>query len=84
MISINVVTVLLFVAEVLLVLLAAIYVSANRKPSSAIAWILAVIFIPVIGILFFMLVGTGRLPQHRRDKQHSVTTAIQMSPPSPS
>ena len=70
MISINLVAVLLFIAEVLLALAAAIYVSANRKPSSAIAWVLAVIFIPVIGILFFLLVGAGRLPKHRRDKQH--------------
>lgn len=77
MISINIVALLLFVLEVLLVLVAAIYVSANRKPSSAIAWVLAVIFIPVIGILFFLLVGTGRLPKHRRDKQRAVTTGIQ-------
>ena len=77
MISINLVAVLLFIAEVLLALGAAIYVSANRKPSSAIAWVLAVIFIPVIGILFFLLIGAGRLPKHRRDKQHQVTTTIQ-------
>ena len=72
-ISIDLAALLLFIAEVLVVLAAAIYVSANRKPSSAIAWVLAVIFIPVIGILFFLLVGAGRLPKHRRDKQRFVT-----------
>lgn len=77
MIDLSLVAVLLFLAEVLLALVAAIYVSANRKPSSAIAWVLAVIFIPVIGILFFLLVGAGRLPKHRRDKQRAVTTTIQ-------
>jgi cardiolipin synthase len=76
-INIDLVALLLFIAEVVLVLAAAIYVSANRKPSSAIAWVLAVIFIPVLGILFFLLIGAGRLPKHRRDKQHLVTTAIQ-------
>ena len=77
MISIDLVALLLFIAEVLIALAAAIYVSANRKPSSAIAWVLAVIFIPVIGILFFLLVGAGRLPKHRRDKQHFVSSTIQ-------
>ena len=61
-ISINLAALLLFIAEVVVALAAAIYVSANRKPSSAIAWVLAVIFIPVIGIAFFLLVGAGRLP----------------------
>jgi cardiolipin synthase A/B len=44
---------LLFAAHVLIVLLAAVLISTNRKPSAAIAWILAIIFIPVLGILFF-------------------------------
>jgi cardiolipin synthase A/B len=66
----------LLIIHVTLALIAAIYVSANRKPSSAIAWLMAVIFIPVIGILFFLLVGAGRLPKHRRDKQRYVSEYI--------
>ena len=31
----------------------------------------------MIGILFFLLVGAGRLPKHRRDKQHFVSSTIQ-------
>ena len=56
--------------------MAAVLISTNRKPSSAIAWILAVIFIPVLGILFFLLVGFGKLPRRRRDKQREVCEAI--------
>ncbi len=59
-----------------IIVFAASVISANRKPSSAIAWVLAVIFIPVIGVLFFLLVGNGRLPKHRRDEQQLVTRAI--------
>ena len=59
-----------------IIVFAASVISANRKPSSAIAWVLAVIFIPVIGVLFFLLVGNGRLPKHRRDEQRIVTQAI--------
>jgi cardiolipin synthase len=67
---------LLLAGHVLLVLLAAVLISTNRKPSSAIAWILTVIFIPVLGIAFFLLVGFGKLPRQRRDKQREVCQAI--------
>ena len=67
---------LLPAVHVLIVLVVAVLISTNRKPSSAIAWILAVIFIPVLGILFFLLVGFGKLPRRRRDKQREVCEAI--------
>ena len=67
---------ILLVAHISLALVAAVFVSANRKPESAIAWVLTVIFIPLIGILFFLLVGAGRLPKHRREKQAFVSTSI--------
>jgi cardiolipin synthase len=67
---------LLPAVHVVIVLVAAVLISTNRKPSSAIAWILAVIFIPVLGILFFLLVGFGKLPRRRRDKQQEVCEAI--------
>jgi len=47
-------------------------VSANRRPSSAIAWVLAIIFIPYLGMAAFLLVGRGKLPKARRDKQRVV------------
>ena len=60
---------LLFAAHVLIVLVAAVLISANRKPSAAIAWLLAIIFIPLLGICAFLLVGFGRLPLVVRWKQ---------------
>jgi cardiolipin synthase A/B len=67
---------LLVVAHVLIVLVAAVLISANRKPSTAIAWIIASIFIPVLGITFFLLTGFGKLPRTRRNKQREVCEAI--------
>jgi len=67
---------LLVVAHVLIVLVAAVLISANRKPSTAIAWIIAIIFIPVLGITFFLLTGFGKLPRTRRNKQREVCEAI--------
>ena len=48
---------LLLAAHVLIVLVAAVLISANRKPSAAIAWLLAIIFVPLLGICAFV----GRL-----------------------
>lgn len=74
--EIDLVTWGLLAGHIVLAVTAALYLSANRKPSSAIAWIMAVVFIPVVGVLFFLLVGAGRLPRHRRDKQRAVTEEI--------
>ena len=76
MLAINWVTVLAIAVDVLVALVVAVFVSANRKPSSAIAWVLAVIFIPVIGIVLFLLVGALRLPKARREKQRIVSDRI--------
>ena len=62
--------------HVLLALAAAVYLSVNRKPSSAIAWMMAVVFVPLLGILFFLLVGAGRLPKSRREAQRQVSDDI--------
>jgi cardiolipin synthase len=67
---------LLIAAHALIVLVAAIFISANRKPSTAIAWILAIIFIPLLGITALLLTGFGKLPRKRRDKQRQVCEAI--------
>ena len=51
---------------------ATVLISANRTPAAAIAWVLLIIFVPVIGAIVFVLVGFGRLPLARREKQRQV------------
>ena len=65
-------TLLLLGLHAVIVLVATVYISANRRPSAAIAWVLAIVFIPYIGVLVFLLVGVGRLPRSRREKQREV------------
>jgi cardiolipin synthase len=60
----------------LVILFAAIGISANRKPSSAIAWLLVVIFLPLAGVILYLLIGTAKLPKDRRDKQRFVTDRL--------
>jgi hypothetical protein len=64
--------VLLIVLHALIVFVSAVYISANRRPSAAIAWVLAIIFIPYLGAITFFIVGFGRLPRRRREKQREV------------
>ena len=67
---------LLVALHAVIVFVATVYLSANRRPSAAIAWILAIIFIPYVGALVFLLIGVGRLPRSRRQKQREVNELI--------
>ena len=63
-------------AHIFLVGVAAVLVSMNRRPSSAIAWVLAIIFIPLLGAVAFFFVGNSKLPKGRRDKQQEVNDLV--------
>ncbi|MFF1879734.1 cardiolipin synthase [Leifsonia sp. NPDC058230] len=56
--------------------IAVIVVPRNRKPSSATAWLLAIFLIPYIGVLFFLLIGSYKLPKRRREKQAEINNFI--------
>jgi cardiolipin synthase len=72
----EVVALVLLVAHVVIGFVAAVAVSTNRRPSAAVAWVLAIIFIPFLGALWFLLVGAGRLPRARRERQREVSELI--------
>ncbi|HXR43498.1 MAG TPA: cardiolipin synthase [Pseudolysinimonas sp.] len=51
-------------------------VPRNRRPQTAIAWLLAIYFIPYIGLIFFLIFGRARLPRNRRRKQREINAYI--------
>ncbi|MFD5224437.1 cardiolipin synthase [Microbacterium sp. NPDC058342] len=53
-----------------------IVVPRNRRPTSAMAWLLAIFFIPVVGVLLFLLIGNPKLPRARRRKQERINEYI--------
>ncbi|GAA3777070.1 cardiolipin synthase [Microbacterium kribbense] len=55
---------------------AVIVVPRNRRPTAAMAWLLAIYFIPIVGVLLFLLIGTPRLPRKRRRKQDAINEYI--------
>lgn len=67
---------LLVLADFIIRVLAIIYVPRNRRPQTALAWLLAIFFIPYIGILLFLLVGNSKLPRGRRRKQQEINQYI--------
>ncbi len=56
--------------------LAVIFIPQNRKPSTATAWLLALFFIPFIGVILFALFGNNRLSKKRRQKQIYINDLI--------
>ncbi|MCB0913098.1 MAG: PLDc N-terminal domain-containing protein, partial [Propionibacteriaceae bacterium] len=52
------------------------WVPVNRRPSSAMAWLLAIFLIPYAGVIAFLLIGNPKLPRSRRAKQREVNARI--------
>jgi len=55
---------------------AVIIIPRNRRPTAAMAWLLAIFFIPIVGALLFLLIGFPQLPVARRRKQVEINTRI--------
>ena len=64
------------VVDVIIRVLAVVYVPQNRKPQTATAWLLAIFLIPYLGIILFLLIGSTRLPKSRREKQREINEYI--------
>lgn len=72
----TIVVLLLAVIDFAIRIVAIIVVPRNRKPAAAMGWLLAIFFIPYIGVLAFVLIGSYKLPKKRRDKQLAINTFI--------
>lgn len=73
------VAVVLIVVDLIVRVLAIIIIPRNRRPGSAMAWLLAVFFIPYVGVIFFLLIGSPQLSKKRRLKQAHVNELIKDS-----
>jgi cardiolipin synthase len=71
-----IVVIAIFFFDIVIRILALIFVPRNRRPQTAMAWLLAIFFIPYLGILLFLLFGRARLPRARRIKQREINEYI--------
>lgn len=65
-----------FIFDLAIRIWAIIVIPRNRRPTAATAWLLAIYFIPFVGLLLFFLIGNPRLPRVRRRKQRLINEYI--------
>ena len=53
------------------------YVPRGRKPTAAMAWLLAILIIPIFGALLFLIIGSPKLSIRRRRFQQSIDALIE-------
>ncbi|WP_111721416.1 cardiolipin synthase [Homoserinimonas sp. OAct 916] len=68
--------ILLLVVDFSFRVLAIIVVPRNRRPTSGMAWLLAIFFIPYVGFLLFLLIGYRTLPRKRLEMQDEINQFI--------
>lgn len=69
-------TALVFLIDLVIRIGAIFIVPRNRRPTSGMAWLLAIFFLPFIGTILFLIIGSRRLPRARRRKQEEVDQLI--------
>lgn len=70
-------TIVVVLVEVALLVVALAIAPPGRRPTSALAWILLIVVLPVVGLLLFAVIGSPKLPQGRRDRQRSMNERIE-------
>jgi cardiolipin synthase A/B len=66
----------LLTVDMVIRVLAVIYIPRNRRPQTALAWLVLIFALPVPGIVLFLLFGSRRLPRARRRKQREINKYI--------
>lgn len=73
----HVLFVIWFAFEWLLRILALFVIPRNRRPNSAMSWLLFIFLIPEIGWIAFLIFGFSKLPKGRRNAQDTLDGYIQ-------
>jgi cardiolipin synthase len=68
--------IIVLIVDLVVRVLAVIYIPRNRRPQTALAWLVLIFVIPVPGIILFILFGSRRLPRSRRRKQREINQRI--------
>src|SRR6187200_3150094 len=75
-------TILVWAAVILINAIVLGLVPEKRSPSSAMAWLLLILLVPVFGLLVYLLIGSPYVPRKRREEQQVVGDVIQTGLPS--
>lgn len=69
-------SVTLVVIDVLIRLTVIFWLPYNRKPVVALGWLMAIFFIPFVGLIAFLVFGSNLVPKHRRSRQRAMNQII--------
>ncbi|MEJ5868427.1 phospholipase D-like domain-containing protein [Pseudokineococcus sp. 5B2Z-1] len=58
-----------FAVDLVIRVVALLTVPRGRLPSSGLAWLMAILFLPVVGGLVYLVIGRAKLPAERREHQ---------------
>ena len=67
--------------DLLLKIVALGWIPHRRRPSVALAWLLAIFLVPYAGIVLFLVLGSARLPRKRMEQQARMNHVIQENTP---
>lgn len=67
---------ILTVVDLAIRVLALGIIPGNRRPTTAMAWLLIIFFVPAVGLVLFLLFGNFRLSRKRRAQQDAVNTRV--------
>lgn len=73
---INAIGAIWFLVDWAIRIVALFIVPPNRKPTSGTAWLLFIFLLPMLGMLFFLILGSPKLPKSRRDAQKTLDGII--------
>ncbi|MBO1267883.1 cardiolipin synthase [Arthrobacter cavernae] len=66
------------IGEIILRIVLLGVIPGNRRPTTAMAWLLAVFLIPSVGFILFLLFGNYRLSRRRREQQEEVNQRVRV------
>lgn len=53
-----------------------IYIPKNRKPTAALAWLLFIYMIPIVGVVVFLIIGSTKQSKKRRQQQDNINQLL--------
>jgi cardiolipin synthase len=57
------------------------WIPHNRRPSVALAWLLAIFLLPIVGVILFLAIGSAKLPRKRMAMQAKMNDVIRENTP---
>lgn len=69
-------TLLVLVVDNAIRIVSVFVVPRNRRPTSGMAWLMAIFLLPVPGLIVFLIIGSNRLPRKREEKQGAINQFV--------